>query len=284
MAVKETARIEPALSSRVTSVETNVATYVATYDSAITNLVYAITNLLDLVGVTAGAVSGGDIIVRSGSASNPSISFATDRISGVFSPATGQIALTTNGGTKVQIDSTGNVSTGVDNTQSLGIASKRWSTIYAGTGTINTSDARDKTSVTPLSQAEIAAAKDLAKEIGTYQFLNSVAIKGDGARHHIGLTVQRAIEIMESHGLNPFRYGFICHDSWPEISVQHPYIPAVEEVLDDEGNVVTEASPEIETWTEIIQEAGDRYAFRNDQLALFISAGFDARLRLLEER
>jgi len=144
------------------------------------------------------------------------------------------------------IDSSGHILTGTDNAQTLGTAAKRWSVVYAGTGAINTSDAREKTAVSALTPAEINAAKQLSKEIGTYKFLASVQAKGDAARTHIGMTVQRAMEIMESHGLAPFDYGFICHDAW-----------------EDQG-------------------AGDRYAFRYDQLTLFIVAGIEARLSALE--
>ena len=103
-----------------------------------------------------------------------------------------------------------------DNGAPLGTSSFRWSTIYAGTGTINTSDARKKTPVAPLTLAELEAATELAREMGTFRFLESVAEKGDAARKHAGMTVQRAIEIMESHGLDPFSYGWICHDTWEE--------------------------------------------------------------------
>ena len=53
-----------------------------------------------------------------------------------------------------------------DNTRTLGTGALRWSTVYAGTGTINTSDAREKTPVRPLTLDEINAAKQLSKEIG----------------------------------------------------------------------------------------------------------------------
>lgn len=43
------------------------------------------------------------------------------------------------------------------------------------------------------------------------------AEKGGAARQHIGMTVQRAIEILRSHGLDPFAYGFICYDQWGEL-------------------------------------------------------------------
>lgn len=167
----------------------------------------------------------------------------------------------------------GNVSAGADNSQTMGIASKRWSVVYAGTGTINTSDAREKTVVASMTAAEIAAAKDLAREIGTYQFLASVAEKGaDNARRHAGMTVQRAIEVMQSHGLDPFRYGFICHDSWEDEFIDHPAI-----VADEENGIEAKAA-----WREQVQTAGDRYAFRPDELLFFVARGLEARLTALE--
>lgn len=156
----------------------------------------------------------------------------------------------------LRVDYTGIVRPGSDNAYTLGAASYRWSTIYAATGTINTSDAREKTTIASLSEAELAAAKALASEIGTYQFLSAVEEKGaDTARLHVGMTVQRAMEIMTAQGLDPTRYGFICHDSW-------------DTETDQDGTVTL--------------EAGDRYSFRPDELLLFIARGFDARLAALE--
>lgn len=151
----------------------------------------------------------------------------------------------------------------VDNTYTCGMGSRRWSAVYAGTGAINTSDAREKTPVRPLTQSEIAAAKDLSRGVGAYRFLDAVAKKGDAAREHIGMTVQRAIEIMESHGLNPFGYGFICYDAWESK-------PAV---IGEDGSII---EPE--------QAAGDRYSFRPDELLMFIARGFEARLSALEQQ
>ncbi len=141
---------------------------------------------------------------------------------------------------------------GVDNAQTLGGASYRWTTVYAATGTINTSDAREKTAVRPFTPAELAAAAELGREIGVYQWLAMLAEKGDAARQHIGLTVQRAIEVMESHGLDPFARGFICYDEWDELP----------EVVGEEGEIEQAFRP-----------AGDRYSFRMDELLAFIIAG-----------
>ena len=238
--------------------------------------------LLDMIGVTARAIAGGDALLGPGLVSAPSLAAFGDRNTGIYFPASDQLAIATGGIQRLLIDASGNHATGTDNAQSLGTASKRWSTVYAGTGTINTSDAREKTAVTPLSAAELAAASAMSKEIGSYQFLASIADKGDAARHHIGLTVQRAIEIMEANDLDPFKFGFICHDSWPEIVIEHPATEAVDDELDEEGNVVRPGTPAKDATTEIVQAAGDRYAFRYDQLALFIAAGFEARLSALE--
>lgn len=162
----------------------------------------------------------------------------------------------------------GVVRPGVDNTISSGTSSARWSTVYAGTGSINTSDARDKTAVSPMTVSEIAAARDLAAEIGTFQFLDAVATKGaEHARRHVGLTVQRAIEIMAARGLEPLRYAFICHDAWQAESAEP-------EVRDETGNVMRAATPG--------RPAGDLYSLRPDELVLFIARGQEARLAALE--
>lgn len=177
---------------------------------------------------------------------------------------------------------TSQVAPGVDNAATSGTSALRWSVVYAATGAINTSDAREKTPVTPLTDAEIAAAAQMARSIGTYQWLASVSEKGDNARHHAGLTVQQAIAIMQAHGLDPFRYGFICYDQWDELPEVVNSWPAQDAVLDDAGNVIT---PAAEAGSEITQEyrpAGDRYSFRTDELLLFMARGFAARLDALE--
>jgi len=152
----------------------------------------------------------------------------------------------------------------IDNSFDVGTPSTAYRTVYARTGTINTSDARLKCDFRGLSTAEIAAARDIAHAIGTYRWRDAVDCKGVDAREHIGPTVQRAIEIMQSHGLDPFNYGFICYDEWQREVIEHPAIEARE------------------AHTEVTLEAGDRYAFRYDELAMFIAAGQEARLAALE--
>ena len=171
-----------------------------------------------------------------------------------------------------------------DNTRTLGTGALRWSTVYAGTGTINTSDARQKTEVSTLTSDEISAAKDISKKFGSYQFLSAVAAKGEEARTHIGLTVQSVIAILESHNLAPVKYAFICYDKWDDVFVEHPAIEAVEEVKDEEGNITTLSVEAKAAWTEQTRVAGDTYGFRMDELLVFIAAGFEARLAALEAK
>lgn len=41
-----------------------------------------------------------------------------------------------------------------------------------------------------------------------------MAEKGDGARNHIGMTVQSVIEILGTHGLDPMQSAFAWYDKW----------------------------------------------------------------------
>ena len=177
----------------------------------------------------------------------------------------------------VDMSAARNVLPRTDNAYSLGSAPLAYSAVYARTGAINTSDARLKRDFRDLTQAETAAARDIARAIGIYRWRDAVECKGDGAREHIGPTVQRAIEIMQGHGLDPFNYGFICHDTWEGQAVEHPAIEARPAVPGGFPTIEARAA-----YTEVIQVAGDRYAFRYDELAMFIAAGQEARLAALE--
>ena len=114
----------------------------------------------------------------------------------------------------------------VDNGYSLGMSPLRWSVVYAGTGTIDTSDERLKQQITSDLSPEIRAWAKV--EFCKYKFNDAVEIKGDGARWHIGVIAQQVKEAFESEGLDPFKYGILCYDEWD----------AEEEVLDDNGTVI----------------------------------------------
>ena len=131
-----------------------------------------------------------------------------------------------------------------DNSYSLGTSGQRFSVVYAGTGTINTSDAREKTFLS-IEDAERNAALEIKANLKKFKFNHAIESKGDDARIHFGASAQQVGEILTSHGLNPENYAFYCYDQW-------------EERLDKEGNIEL--------------EAGDRYGIRYDELLAFILA------------
>jgi len=114
------------------------------------------------------------------------------------------------------------VGPGADNTTSLGNASYRWSVVYAGTGTINTSDATQKQQVASLTSAEQATAKAIKGLIKSFKFNESVAKKGDKARTHIGVMAQDVKAAFTANGLDADKYSLFCSDTWKdENGVEH---------------------------------------------------------------
>jgi hypothetical protein len=104
-----------------------------------------------------------------------------------------------------------------DNTIKLGYPSNRWTTVYATTGTINTSDATQKQQIRSLDDAEKAVAQSIKGLIKAYKFNDSVAEKGDGARIHIGVIAQEVQSAFETQGLDSSKYAMFCSDTWYEV-------------------------------------------------------------------
>ena len=130
----------------------------------------------------------------------------------------------------------------LDNSVKLGNASNRWTEIFATTGTINTSDEREKT-FSNIEDAEKQAALEIKANLRKFKFNEAIENKGDNARIHFGVSAQQVGQILQKHGLNPDAYGFYCFDEW-------------EQEQDDEGNV--------------LMEAGNRYGVRYEELLAFI--------------
>ena len=172
---------------------------------------------------------------------------------------------------------------GGDNITSGGQSFARYSVIFAATGAINTSDARLKKWRGGLDKKELAAARQIAAEIGVFQWLESIAEKGDAARLHIGVLAQRVFKIMEACGLRWQDYGWCCYDRWDDqyrAKFKKVIVPAV---LDDDGNVIEGEKTDLEPdGEELWMPAGDRYGVRPDQLAMFLIAAQEQRLAVLE--
>jgi hypothetical protein len=101
-----------------------------------------------------------------------------------------------------------------DNIYALGQSSKRWTTVYATTGTINTSDANQKTIVGSISDKEKAVALKIKSNIKAFKFNDSIEKKGaDKARIHFGVIAQEIKEAFESEGLDADTYGMFCVDT-----------------------------------------------------------------------
>ncbi|WP_457662231.1 tail fiber domain-containing protein [Sinorhizobium medicae] len=147
--------------------------------------------------------------------------------------------------------SNGNLFPGADGTQNLGNASFRYATVFAATGTINTSDERDKIDVALLSEAERLVALRLKGLMRRYRFRDAYDVKGENARVHVGIIAQDVVKAFEAEGLSAHDYGMLCFDSWEEAP----------ELRDDDGNIVQDFTP-----------AGDRFGVRYDELLAFIVA------------
>ena len=104
-----------------------------------------------------------------------------------------------------------------DNGDTCGSAALRWSVVYAGTGTINTSDEREKQQIADLDAAELRVALAIKGMVKKFKFNDAVAAKGDNARIHVGVIAQDVRGAFIAEGLDPTQYGLFCYDAWPEI-------------------------------------------------------------------
>lgn len=146
-----------------------------------------------------------------------------------------------------------------DNSISLGVASFRWSVVYAATGTINTSDERAKQDIGDIDAAALRAWAKV--KYCQFKFRDAAVTKGDGARWHFGLVAQRVKEAFESEGLDAEAYGLLCHDSWD----------AHDEVLGESGEVI---QPKV--------EAGDRYGIRYEEALALECAYLRSKIEAME--
>ncbi len=115
--------------------------------------------------------------------------------------------------TKFSVDVNGAYA-GADNVQSLGWSANRWSVVYAGTGSINTSDERAKDDISAIPDEWLDAWG--AVEWVRYKFRDAVEAKGEAARWHVGLIAQRVRDVFAEQGLDAEAIGLLCYDQWEE--------------------------------------------------------------------
>ncbi|MFY1710501.1 tail fiber domain-containing protein [Tritonibacter mobilis] len=146
----------------------------------------------------------------------------------------GGINFYTGGGSNMRLAPDGTLRPANDGTQNLGNASYRWDVVYASTGSINTSDARTKTDIQDLDEAERRAAIKAKGLLKKYRLRDAVAKKGDAARWHFGIIAQELAAAFEDEGLDPWRYGVLCWDEWwsAEFEIPAETAPIMREVVE----------------------------------------------------
>ncbi len=156
-----------------------------------------------------------------------------------------------------------------DNARDLGSASFRFATVYAATGTINTSDAREKTDLREISAAESAAVLRVLADVGMFRWRDAICAKGEaGAREHCGVTAQAVAEAFAAEGLDAARYGLFCADPVFEAVEIEP--ERLEVVTMDGGRVGEVKIPAVYENRPVHDQATDeqyaRLGLRYDQL------------------
>ena len=130
----------------------------------------------------------------------------------ILSSSSSLVAIANSSGQGVFVNGSGSFSSSIDNTMSCGTSGFRWTTVYATTGTINTSDANQKQQIQNLTEVEFAVATELKSKVKTFKFNDAVTAKGLNARKHVGWIAQDVQTAFANHGLNANDYGMFCSD------------------------------------------------------------------------
>ena len=175
----------------------------------------------------------------------------------------------------------------LDNSVDLGTSSVRFRDIYAANGTIQTSDAREKSEPLPVDDAVLDAWSDV--QLVAFQWLASVTQKGDLARVHHGVIAQQVEAAFAARGLDARRYGLFCVDTWgdqyePVFRMQDKVELVFVDIGEDgeplpDGELrtveVIKQVP-VQVGDRLVKAAGERLGIRADQ-CLFVEASYQRR-------
>lgn len=162
----------------------------------------------------------------------------------------------------------------VDNDTLLGESNARWSQVYAANGTINTSDAREKSEPKEITDQVLDIADEI--QVVLFKWLSAIQKKGEsGARWHFGPIAQQVRDAFIKHGLDGRDYGLLCYDQWGD-----EFVDIMVDVIGEDG--VVDQAPTGEKRQ--VQWAGDRWGVRHDQCLWLCMAAKDRRLRRIEDR
>ena len=112
------------------------------------------------------------------------------------------------GSTQIELDGSNHFKPGTNNLQNLGTAALRWKEVFAGVGTINTSDRNAKTEIEAIPDEWLDAWGDV--QWVRFKF------KDGGKRWHTGLVAQQIEEAFAARGLDAFELGLLCFDEWDD--------------------------------------------------------------------
>ncbi len=144
-----------------------------------------------------------------------------------------------------------NMSTGSgrDNAIDLGLSANRFNDAFITNGVTTGSDGNDKQDIRDLTEAEQRVAVACKGLLKAWRWKSAVEEKGDDARIHVGIIAQDLQAAFAAEGLDAGRYAMFMSNTWWEHDVEVPAVEAVAEVLDEEGNVVTEAVEAVDAYT-----------------------------------
>lgn len=175
-----------------------------------------------------------------------------------------------------------------DNINDVGGSGNRVRTIYAATGTINTSDQRLKQQVDLVPDEWLDAWGEVRHV--RFKFNDSVEEKGDAARWHLGFIAQEIKAAFDAKGVDATMIGLLCYDRWDEETEeeteavtrieQRPRFTPSASLVDATGKPlgtwsydevpITETVPTGRT--KVTREAGDRWSLRYDECQAIDSA------------
>ena len=183
-----------------------------------------------------------------------------------------------------------------DNAVDLGALGNRFDDLYATNGTIQTSDRNEKEAIASLTPTEMLVAARLSTSFKNFKWKDAVAEKGlEAARMHSGIIAQDVQDAFAAEGLDASDYAMFISGTWWETQTDVPAVEAVAEVVDEEGNVVTEAVEAKDAYTRTdtyhtLEEAPEgatertRLGIRYPELLAFVAAYNDQRFLTIEAR
>jgi len=157
----------------------------------------------------------------------------------------------------VYVSSNNNFRPASDLMGSCGTSEGRWTSVYAYNGTIQTSDRREKTEISPLPDKHLQFARKLLKLPRIYKMID-----GQSGRFHIGFIAQDVEEAMAECGITDMEFGGL---------VKSPVY--AKKLLDENGN----ETDEYDTTSEIVDY---RYWLRYEE---FIPLSFALLAEILND-